>query len=66
MPRISAETFARVVRQMAPVIATTDIETAEALAKLCDPFAEFEREDGIAIAAALLLELRSRASLKRR
>jgi hypothetical protein len=51
---------------MLPVLASTDIETQEALSRLCDPSAEFKRDDGLAIATAYLLELRSRPSFKRR
>jgi len=66
MQHVTTKNLARACHQMAPILATTDIETQEALSRLCDPLAQFEREDGIAIATALLLQLRWRASFKRR
>jgi hypothetical protein len=51
---------------MLPVLAATDIETQEALSRLCDPSAEFKRDDGLVLATALLLELRSKRPSNRR
>jgi hypothetical protein len=64
--RVTPETLARAMHQMMPVLAGVDIETQEALSRLCNPLAEFRRDDGLAIAVAYLLELRSRPSSKRR
>jgi hypothetical protein len=66
MQHVTAKNLARACHKMLPILAATDIETQQALARLCDPLAEFKREDGIAIATALLLQLRWRASFKKR
>jgi hypothetical protein len=66
MQHVTAKNLARACHKMLPILAATDIETQQALARLCDPSAEFKRDDGLAIATALLLELRSRRPPNRR
>jgi hypothetical protein len=67
MQHVTAKNLARACCQMSPIIERRcGVETADALAKICDERAEVTRSDAIALATALLLELRSRASSKRR
>jgi hypothetical protein len=51
---------------MTATLARCDIETVDALRKLCDRQSEITRADATALAVALLLELRSRPSSTRR
>jgi hypothetical protein len=56
-----SKSLARACHKMLPVLARCDAETQEALCRLYDEQSDFKREDGLALATALLLELRSRA-----
>jgi hypothetical protein len=52
-------------RRMAPVLDSVDIETQDALARLCAD-RPITQADGVALATALLLELQRRRPARRR
>jgi hypothetical protein len=62
---ITAKNFARACHQLAPVVEQTDIETQEALARLCDPATKIRREDALALGVAFLLQLQEKKGRSR-
>jgi hypothetical protein len=64
--RVTPKIFAAVCRRMLPLLETVDTETQEVLSRICDERVEITRADATAIGVAYLLELRSRASSRRR
>ncbi|MGO9235946.1 MAG: hypothetical protein ACLP4V_18455 [Methylocella sp.] len=57
---ITHRLFAVAFQQNLRALEYIDIETQDALAKLCDPNSEVTRKDAEALAIALLLELREK------
>jgi hypothetical protein len=57
---ITHRLFAVAFQQNMRALENIDIETRDALAKLCDPNVEVTRKDAEAIAIALILELREK------
>jgi hypothetical protein len=62
---ITHRLFAVAFQQNLRVLENIDIETQDALAKLCDPNSEVTRKDAEAIAIALILELREKKARTR-
>jgi hypothetical protein len=65
MPVVTPKCLALACHQLRGVLATVDIETVDALARVCDPAATITREVAEALAVGLLLELRARRPGKR-
>jgi hypothetical protein len=57
---ITHRLFAVAFQQNLRALENIDIETQDALVKLCDPGSEISRADAEAIAIALILELREK------
>jgi hypothetical protein len=66
LSELTPQNFAKACRQLLPILGRIDVETQQALERLCDRGAEIRRKDAEALAAALLLELRKARALVRR
>jgi hypothetical protein len=62
---ITHRLFAVAFQQNMRALENIDVETQDALAKLCDPNSEITRKDAEAIAIALILELREKKARTR-
>ena len=62
---ITHRLFAVAFQQNLRALENIDIETQDALAKLCDPNSEVTRKDAEAIAIALILQLREKKARTR-
>ena len=62
---ISHRLFAIAFQQNMRALENIDIETQDALVKLCDPESQITRADAEAIAIALILELREKSARAR-
>jgi hypothetical protein len=63
---ISYRLFAVAFQQNMRALENIDVETQDALVKLCDPESEITRKDAEAIAIALILELREKKARRGR